>query len=274
MRLAPETFDRLRVRIQTLCGLAIGDGKEYLVRDRLEPLLKRRAWNTFEQLAERLETARDTGLADEVVEAIVTHETSFFRDPQVWEALRRRVMPELLTPARGARIWSAATSTGQEAYSLAMLAQEVVEPQPSAGAMAERCSILATDISESAIKVGAAALYETREIERGVSAARKNRFFRETGKLWRAEESLRRMIEFRRLNLAAPLPRLGTFELICCRNLMIYYSVETRRALCEQFHASLADGGWLLLGAAENLYGISDRFESVMIEGALMFRKA
>ena len=82
------------------------------------------------------------------------------------------------------------------------------------------------------------------------------------------------MIEFRRLNLAAPLPRLGTFDLICCRNLLIYYSVETRRALCEQFHASLADGGWVLLGAAENLYGISDRFASVMIEGALMFRKA
>ncbi|MDZ4781578.1 MAG: protein-glutamate O-methyltransferase CheR [Planctomycetia bacterium] len=274
MRLAPETFDRLRVRIQNLCGLAIGADKEYLVRDRLEPLLKRRAWNTFEQLAERLELARDTGLADEVVEAIVTHETSFFRDPQVWEALRRRVLPELLAQGRRARIWSAATSTGQEAYSLAMLAQEVAEAQPAPGAMAERCSILATDISDPAIQVGMTAAYEPREIDRGVSAARKNRFFHESGKHWRADESLRRMIEFRRLNLAAPLPRFGAFDLICCRNLMIYYSVETRRALCEQFHASLADGGWLLLGAAENLYGISDRFESEMIEGALMFHKA
>lgn len=268
MQLPPATFERLQRQVQRLCGLALGADKEYLVRDRLEPLLRRHSWKSFEELAERLEQSRDTALADGVVEAIVTHETSFFRDPHVWEAVQRRVLPEILARRGKVRIWSAATSTGQEAYSLAMLCSEFDARGP------DRCSILATDICESALRAGAAGEYDVRELDRGVSAARRQRFFHPAGRKWRVNEGLRRMIEFRRVNLAAPLPALGTFDLICCRNLLIYFSLETRQQLCERLRAALADGGWLLLGAAENLYGVSDRFSSFAIDGALIYRQA
>jgi chemotaxis protein methyltransferase CheR len=204
-----------------------------------------------------------------VVEAMVTHETSFFRDPQVWEALARGVLPRLLAREGPIRLWSAGTATGQEAYSLAMLMRELTDAKS-----AERCSILATDISEAAVRIGTAGEYEPRELARGVSPQRRQRFFFEHQRRWRVNEELRRMIEFRRLNLAMQLPPLGRFHLICCRNLLIYFNLETRVALAEQLNGLLADGGWLLLGSAENLYGVSERFASEMVEGALIYRKA
>jgi chemotaxis protein methyltransferase CheR len=272
MQLTRATFDRLATQIHRLCGVVVGPDKEYLVRDRLEPIVRRHGWRTFEELAERLPGATSNPLCVEVVEAIVTHETSFFRDPHVWEAIGQVVFPALLHARRSTqdplRCWSAATSTGQEAYTLAMVFLE-----HAAGAAPEQCSILATDICPTAIRRGEQGEYESRELARGLSPGRKQRFFSPHGPHWRVVESARRMIDFRRLNLVEPLPPLGSFDLICCRNLLIYFDEPTRRTLCARLHALLRAGGWLVLGSAENLYGVSDGFESVVAGKALFYRK-
>lgn len=269
--LSRATFDRLAIQIHRLCGVVVGPDKEYLVRDRLEPIVRRHGWRSFEELAERLPGATTSPLSVEVVEAIVTHETSFFRDPHVWEAIGQVVYPNLLH-ARGAqsplRCWSAAASTGQEAYTLAMVFLE-----HAAGAAPEQCSILASDICPTAIRRGELGEYESRELARGLSPGRKQRFFEPLEPRWRVNDAARRMVEFRRLNLVEPLPPLGPFDLICCRNLLIYFDEPTRRTLCARLHALLRDGGWLVLGSAENLYGVSDGFESVVAGKALFYRK-
>jgi chemotaxis protein methyltransferase CheR len=276
MRLERADFDRLRQSIHRLCGLVIGDDKEYLVRDRLAPIIARNGWNSYAQLADRLQSGAISKLTDEVVEAIVTRETSFFRDPHVWESIRRDLFPKLLesrSPSEKVRLWSAAASAGQEAYTLAMLVHEAADSQLSPRASPERFSILATDICPTAVAAGQQGVYDARELARGVTELRKRRFFEAYDGRWRVREELRKLVEFRRVNLAHPLPRLGTFDLICCRNVLIYFDEATRRQVCAQFHGLLANGGWLLLGSAENLYGISDRFESVQFGEAIAYRK-
>lgn len=269
MRLERPDFDRLRQAIYRECGLVIGDDKEYLVRDRLAPIVARHGWTSYAQLADRLQHGASAALVDEVVDAIVTHETSFFRDPHVWESLRRELFPRLCerkSPQREVRIWSAATSTGQEAYTLAMLAHETSDAP-------DRCSILATDICPNALAVGQSGMYDTRDLARGLAEARRRRFFEPRAGRWQASAALRQRIDFRRVNLAQPLPPLGPFDLICCRNVLIYFDDATRRRLCERFHALLVHQGWLLLGAAENLYGITDQFESTQLGDAVVYRK-
>jgi chemotaxis protein methyltransferase CheR len=278
MQLTRLTFDQLRQSILRLCGLVIADDKEYLVHDRLEPIVRRHGWNSFEQLADRLRMARSGELADEVIEAIVTRETSFFRDPHIFEALGRELLPRLIAGRTAARpqvrVWSAGTSTGQEAYSLAMLAWEFSALRPNAGRPSDVFAILATDICPSAVRAGQSGQYDARETARGISSERRDRFFEPCGTKWRVREPLRHLVEFCRVNLTEPLPALGLFDLICCRNVLIYFDEATRRGICGQFHAMLADNGFLLLGAAENLYGISDQFTSIKLSDALLYRKS
>jgi chemotaxis protein methyltransferase CheR len=274
MQLAQTTFERIRRDVYRLCGLVIGDDKRYLVHDRLKPIVLRHGWDSFDALADRLATGPSSALQEEVVEAIVTHETSFFRDPAVWEALQRDILPRSKTsPVHHAppRVWSAASSTGQEAYSLAMVLAELAEARdrtaPPFG------QVLATDICSSALAAGQAGLYSARDVDRGVSDTRRLRFFEPQSGAWRVRSELRSMVTFRRLNLVGPWPPLGAFELICCRNVLIYFDEPTRRAIVDRFHEFLVPGGWLVLGAAENLYGISNLFESVVTQGALVYRK-
>jgi chemotaxis protein methyltransferase CheR len=278
MQLDRPTLERLSQQVRRLCGLVVTSDKEYLLRDRLGPVLRRHGWQVFAQLADRLDSPAQVALADEVVEALMTHETAFFRDPHVWEALRREVFPGLLarrTPAGPrVRFWSAATSTGQEAYTMAILAQEYVEAQAGKAAPAESFSILATDICSSALQSGSAAEYDLWQMRRGISDQRQACFFEPREKRWRVREPLRRVVDFRRVNLVEPLPRLGAFELICCRNVLIYFDEAIRKRVCEQLHSLLVQGGWLVLGAAENLYGITERFESVSLGDVLVYRKA
>lgn len=278
MHLTQPTFDKLRQAIHRLCGLVIKDDKEYLVRDRLTPVVLRHGWQSFEQLAERLGSGQIGELADEVVEAIVTHETAFFRDPHVWEALRAKILPHLVAARTAARpcvrMWSAGTSTGQEAYTLAMLALEMGTVAPAVTTSHGAYSILATDICPSAVRSGKSGEYSAAEIARGVSAARRDRFFEAWATGWRVREPLRGLVDFRRVNLTQPLPAVGCFELICCRNVLIYFDEATRRQICDRLRALLVEGGWLLLGASENLYGSSAGFSSISLGDALIYRKS
>jgi chemotaxis protein methyltransferase CheR len=278
MDLSHSTFDGLRKAIHQICGVVITSDKEYLIRNRLEGLLSQWGLVGFDELYERLQRRDSERLMTAVVDAVTTQETSFFRDSYVFDALARDVFSQLAARSvdqhRRIRILSAGVSTGQEAYSLAILAHEMTTQRTGPTAPAHGASIIAGDISTRALQTAMAGLYEPREVTRGLSIAHLQRYFEPQGGRYRVREPIRKMVEFRRLNLAEPLTVGGPFDLICCRNVMIYFDEPTRRRICHQFHQLLADDGWLLLGTAENLYGISTDFVSQRLGETLIYRKA
>ncbi len=278
MHLSRPTFDGLRNAIYQSCGLVVGDDKEYLIRDRLEGVIERRGLKSFEELCDRLVRRVDEDLTAAVIDAVTTQETSFFRDRHVFDALAREIFPRLAAasrqPQRRVRILSAGVSTGQEAYSLAILAHEATLGEPDDATRNNAFSILGTDISAAAIQIAAAGVYDQREIARGISEGQAMRYFDTHETKYRVREPIRRFAEFRRANLAQSITHLGTFDLICCRNVMIYFDEPTRKQICRQFHQMLAEDGWLLLGAAENVYGISTDFVSMPLGEALIYRKS
>ena len=280
MELSRETFQELSQLIHRLCGLVVGHDKMYLVRHRLEPLVREGGLTGFEHLLQRLQTRESTRWRDAIVEAVTTKETSFFRDQALFKAIRQQVLPPCadLLDRPGARrhrirIWSAAASTGQEAYSLAMLVRDFVDGHESRGMKADQFTILASDISTDALETAKEGLYTRSQVARGLSEGLLDRHFVRRGDRWVVKEAVRRLVQFRRFNLLESPSELGAFDLILCRNVLIYFDETTRRKVCQGLYALLQDGGWLVLGAAESLYGIHDRMESVKAGRVILYRK-
>jgi len=283
MELSPLTFDELRRVIHRLCGLVIPEDKAYLIQHRLEPVAQANQFRSFEELAQALRGPSGANLYDPIVEAITTSETSFLRDGHPFETFRRHFLPRLGELARlrqpdsrgvKVRIWSAGTSTGQEPYSLALLLYDFAEANRARGIGLADFAILATDISAKVLAVAQAAEYIQRDVTRGLMQFEIDRYFEKRGDVYVVRDVIRRMVEFRRVNLMQPFTGLGMFDAIFCRNVLIYFDDAARRRVCEQFHAMLHPGGWLVLGTAENLYGVGVRFESVRFGDTLVFRKA
>jgi chemotaxis protein methyltransferase CheR len=281
-------FDELRLLIHRLCGLVVGEDKNYLVRHRLGPLARAIGCRSFEEFVLKLRGPEGAALHAPIIEAITTAETSFFRDGHMFEAFRTHLLPRLGEKARrGAkvRIWCAAAATGQEPYSLAMLLCDYVQANasllPPKGILATKASasegdfsILATDISEKVLAAARAGEYSARDAARGLTPALLARHFERRGPAWVVREPARRLVEFRRLNLTGVLPDLYSFDAVFCRNLLIYFDLDTRRRVCRGLHDHLLEDGWLVLGAAENLYGVTDQFEPLRHGDALIYRKS
>lgn len=266
--------------IQGLCGLVLGPDKAYLIHHRLAPLVQKHGLKSFEDLCAALRQGNTAVLREAIVDAITTRETSFFRDRHVFETFRRHILPEIVERKRAGagstakiRIWTVGVSTGQEAYSIAMVLHEYAT---NISLSAPRCdfSVLASDISARALDVAQRAEYGLAEIRRGLSAGEIDRYFERHGPRWRVRDLIRRLVEFCPINLIHPFQSLGTFDAIFCRNVLIYFDESTRRNICRQFEAMLPHAGWLVLGTAENLYGISEAFSSVRQGESLIYRKA
>jgi chemotaxis protein methyltransferase CheR len=284
MQLTSGTFDDLRKAIHGLCGLVIADDKRYLIVSRLEPILRRNALPSYESLVEGLKGSNSLHLQEQIVEAITTRETSFNRDGHPFAELRRSILPELATRllerrartrlfGQNARIWCTAVATGQEAYSVAMAVSDFLSNRPGLGLTLDDFPILATDISPGALAAAREGRYSALDISRGIPAEMRERYFRQDERGWVVIPSLRRVIEWRRLNLIQPLPNLGAFDLILCRNLLIYLDAETRRRLCRGLHQALNPGGILMIGAAESVYGVTDDFSTERLGNTMIHRK-
>ena len=280
MQLSPQTLEKLIRLIRQWTGLALSPDKEYLIRHRLAPVVRSCGFGGYDELLLRLQAADATRIQDAVVEAITTKETSFFRDPWLFDALLRNVLPDLVArhkhlqgALRPIRICSAGASTGQEAYSLAMLVQEFADSSP-ADSRDIPFNITAFDISAEAIDAAKIGLYSKSETSRGLSEPRLRRFLQPEGIGYRMTDALRRLIQFRTFNLLRPLSALGSFDLILCRNVLIYFDPATRTQVCQSLAAALRDGGWLALGSAESLYEAGTHFDSVRLERALLYRRS
>lgn len=286
MDLSPAEFEHLRKLVHELCGILVPDEKTYLIQQRLMPVAKEAGCESFAAFIKTLPTLNSDHMRSRVVEAITTNETSWFRDKHPWEALREEVLPVLFervlerrlrvgAQSQGGRvrIWSCAASTGQEAYSLAILIRSLLKSYQSKGLNLDHVEILATDISSEVLARAVRGRYTTLEVNRGLDAPVRDEFFLETSEGWELQESIRDMVEFKRLNLMQPFHALGTFDLILCRNVMIYFDEDLRRQIVGQFHQMLNPEGLLLLGAAESLFCVSDAFQSVRLGKSMFYRK-
>lgn len=275
MRVGVEEFKEIQRLVRSLCGLVLNDDKTYLVETRLESIVRSHRCQSFGEYLARLRTSHEAGLRDELVECLTTGETSFNRDPHVFDEIRKHLIPKLADRLRDrksagysnplCRIWSAGCSTGQEPYSLSMAILDYLAANPRLGIRPEQFPILATDVSQKSLQVAREGHYPSRDMDRGVTPEQRLRYFQPDGENWRVQDALKSMIEFRRLNFLDPIQNMGPFDLICCRNVMIYFDNEVRQKLCEQFHRLLNPGGWLLLGTAESLYGLPTSLEPMSL---------
>lgn len=255
---AGTTFDTIAALLKSRSGLVIGPDKLYLLETRLTPILRRHGLRDLPTLAARLRASSSDELARTVVEAMTTNESFFFRDDKPFAHVRAEGLPRLLS-ARPAgaelRIWSAAASSGQEAYSLAMILADL-GPQPGG----KRIEIVATDIAREQLARAREGLYTQFEIQRGLPMQMLVRHFRKEDAGWRINAKLREMVQFREWNLLADLRPLGLFDIVFCRNVLIYFDQPTKSTVLDAIARQLRPDGLLYLGGAETVLGLSDRF--------------
>ena len=255
--MTPQDYDFLRKFLKERSGLELSTDKQYLVESRLTPLARKTGLAGISDLAQKLRSGA-TALATEVVEAMTTNETFFFRDKIPFDHLRETVVPALLK-ARGSRrrlrIWCAASSTGQEPYSIAMCLKEM-----STELTGWHVEIVATDLSVGVLEKSKAGLFSQFEVQRGLPIQLLVKYFTQVGELWQINADIRAMVQHRQLNLLQDFSHLGKFDVIFCRNVLIYFDPETKSMIFDRLCQSLEADGVLALGAAESVVGISDAF--------------
>jgi chemotaxis protein methyltransferase CheR len=260
-------FEYVRRLVADDSALALSDGKEYLVHSRLSPLAERQGLASVTELINRVRMGAPD-LRREVVEALVTHETLFFRDVHPFEALRQEVIPSILRANGGGHlsIWSAGVATGQEAYSMALLVREHFLQVPDV-------SILATDISRQVLEYAQTARFSQLEVNRGLPAALLVKHFDQHGREWQLHDDVRRMVTFRQLNLARPLSGIAPMDVVFLRNVLIYFDADAKLAVLERVSRILRPGGYLFLGGADTLCGLDDAFERVELGRSISYRR-
>ena len=250
-------YEFLRKLLKERSGLDLSADKQYLVESRLVPLARRVGLAGIPEVVQKMRSGAEV-LITEVVEAMTTNETFFFRDKIPFDHLRETVLPALLqsrASRRSLRIWSAASSTGQEPYSIAMCLKE------SAQALSGwRIEIVATDLSQEVLEKSKAGIYSQFEVQRGLPIQMLVKHFTQMGELWQLNADIRGMVQHRQLNLLQDFSHLGRFDVIFCRNVLIYFDQETKAGIFERLSRVLEPDGMLMLGAAESVVGITDAF--------------
>jgi chemotaxis protein methyltransferase CheR len=257
----PSEYDQLRQLLRRRSGLVLSADKQYLVESRLLPVARRAGLAGLGALVERLQSTEAEQLGVEVVEAMTTNETFFFRDKVPFEHLRETIMPALIAARatqRRIRIWCAAASSGQEPYSIAMVLDEMGRRLDG-----WRIEILATDLSGEVLEKARAGLYSQFEVQRGLPIRLLLKYFTQVGEHWRIAAGLRAAVAFRQLNLLDDLSHLGTFDLVFCRNVLIYFDQATKSDVLDRLAALIDRDGYLVLGAAETVVGLTGSFKPV-----------
>jgi chemotaxis protein methyltransferase CheR len=265
-QLTDSEFKQLRDYIEKSCGIALGDEKAYLVQNRLTGLLAEAGCASFDELYRKATADPTLGLRDKIVDAMTTNETSWFRDSYPFDILQRMILKKFADEIvagkrRHIRIWCAACSTGQEPYGVGIVLQEFsrrIQVLPLA-----RTEIVATDISPSVLFLAAAGRFDTIAMSRGMPSDIRDRYFTCSGRTWIMHDTIRKMVTFKKLNLQDDFSRLGHFDVVFCRNVMIYFSDSFKRHLFSRLSSVLNPGAYLFLGASESAGNYTDKFTSI-----------
>lgn len=259
--MTPAEFEYLKGFLKTRSGLVLSNEKQYLVESRLMPLARKADIASLSELIGKLKSGTERSLATDVVEAMTTNESFFFRDKTPFDNFTKVMLPALLetrSTRKRLRIWCAAASTGQEPYSLAMCLKE--EAAKLAG---WRVEIIGTDLSNEVLDKAKTGIYSQFEVQRGLPIQLLLKYFTQTGEVWQVNPEIRSMVQWRQLNLLENFSTLGDFDVIFCRNVLIYFDQDAKSDVLARAAKQLPEDGFLALGAAETVVGLSDRFQPV-----------
>ena len=259
--IATVDYEYIQHLIRERSGIVLDEDKQYLVDARLTPVLRQEKLSSIQDLVVQLRANPFNGLHQSVVEAMTTNETLFFRDAYPFEALKSKVFPDLLVARETKKqinIWCAACSSGQEPYSIAMLAKEFFGLHPGWSTR-----IIATDLSRDILARAKQARYSQLEINRGLPAPYMVKYFKKEGMEWQLNQEIRNMVEFREMNLTAPWPAMPTIEIIFLRNVLIYFDVEMKKSILAKARGLMSSDSYLFLGGAETTLYLDNRFEQL-----------
>jgi chemotaxis protein methyltransferase CheR len=262
IRLEREEQKSLAQYVYSLCSIALDDSKGYLIESRLAGLVEETGCSSYGGLLQRAKSDSSGALERRIVDSITTNETLFFRDTSPFDLLRHKIVPELVdrrarTGTARIRIWSAACSTGQELYSIAILLKELLGDPDRYGVR-----LLGTDISDDAVARASRGMFNPVEISRGLSEVQRTRYFVPAESGWRIRDEIRAMASFKKVNLMSDFSGLGRFDVIFCRNVAIYFNERDRISMFGRIERALEPHGYLVIGAMESLNGICPQFES------------
>lgn len=267
--LAPDEVQWLQSLLETTTAIQLDAARSGRVGMRLAPVAQRAGVRSVSELIAVARRERKGPLIDEIIDAIATHETSWFRDSDPWKVLARAVVPEVASrrgPSRPVRIWSAACSSGQEPYSIALALTETMGP------LRGRVLITASDFSASMVERAAEGRFTQLEMNRGMPARFLVKYFQRDGAYWRVNDDIRSLVSFEQRNLVRPFDGMPTFDVVCLRNVLIYFDLPVRTRILNEMRRVVADDGWLLLGSSETLLGLTVGWDYTTIDGTVLYR--
>lgn len=262
IKISPAELKVISQYIQSISGIYLDQSKTYLFETRLSAIAEANGCKNYQELYNKAKREPNKKIEKQIVDAITTNETLFFRDKGPFELLQHKILPEIIDARSinsrskvNLKIWSAAASTGQELYSICIVIKELLKNDPN-----YNFTLLGTDISDAAISQASYGKYNRFEIERGLDKRYLQKYFTLFGDSWKIKDDIRAMVNFKKLNLMQPFTALGKFDIIFCRNVAIYFTLADRKKLFNKLADSLADDGYLIIGSTESLTGICPRF--------------
>jgi len=270
--LSDDIYKQFSDFLEVQCGIVLGANKQYLVKSRLIPLMTQFSIESLSDLIHQSMSYKNRALRTAVIDAMTTNETLWFRDKYPFELLAKKIYPEILEKKKSIKLWSAASSSGQEAYSIAMTSLEYQKQKAMLGMSVQ---IVGTDISNTMLEQCKNGTYDTLALSRGLSDERKRQFFNAvndgSGK-FQVKPEVKKLTSFRNYNLLDSYAGLGKFDIIFCRNVLIYFSSEVKSKILNQFASALNPGGYLILGASESLTGLTDKFDMVRCNPGIVYK--
>lgn len=269
--ISAQDYESFRVFLEEACGIVLGENKHYLVTSRLNRLLKEINVLSVGELITHMKRDPRSGLRERIIDAMTTNETFWFRDNHPYMLLKELVLPTIAkTRPSQLRIWSAACSSGQEPYSISMILHEYFAVRP--GSLTDNVQIIATDISPTMLDTAKAGSYDSLALSRGLSQERRERFFIKHGDAWQVKDEIKKRVKFNELNLMNSFASQGKFQIIFCRNVLIYFSTDLKRDILARLAQSLVPGGYLFMGSTETLASYTDAFDTVRHEGGIVYQ--
>lgn len=255
--MTPAEYQYIAGFLKTRSGIVLSSDKQYLVESRLNPIARRAGCRSLSELIDNIRRSETSQLASDVIEAMTTNESFFFRDKTPFDNFGHSIIPDLVSrrPGQKIRIWCAAASTGQEPYSIAMMVKDM------GPALRNPVEIVGTDLSGEVLQKAQAGIYSQFEVQRGLPINLLMKYFTQKGDMWQLDSGIRSMVRYQQLNLLNNFSSIGQCDVVFCRNVLIYFDTATKRDILNRIASLMAPGGYLLLGAAETVVGITDAFK-------------
>ncbi len=268
--IAVNEYNLFRRYLEDACGIVLGENKHYLVTSRLKRVTEEFSFPTLSDMMTSLVNGNDRHLHEKVIDAMTTNETMWFRDIYPFEILKKELLPALAKNNGPIKIWSAASSTGQEAYSISMTTSEFQQSNP--GKLTSNIEIVGTDISQTVVNKARQGSYDELSVVRGLSVERRDKFFSKKDEQWVIKPEIMKRTQFTELNLLNNYTLLGKFDIIFCRNVLIYFSSEIKKDILERMAQVLKPGGTLILGGSESPTGYTKAFSMVRYPDGVVYR--